>query len=88
MRKIKFRGINKRGEYVYGDLIHLKSRVYIAATHCLKYKVEPSSVAQFIGDDSNGEEVYEGDILIDKTGNIFVARLLGESFVSEMTLKT
>lgn len=87
MRKIKFRGINKCGEYVYGDLLHKKSRTYIAVTHYLKYKVDSSSVAQFIGEDSNGAEVYEGDLIIDKTGNLFVAQLLGETFVNDATLK-
>lgn len=82
MRKIKFRGINKRGEYVYGDLTHIKRRIYVSG-----YKVDPSGVAQFIGEDSNGTEVYEGDLLIDKAGNIFVAQLFGEALVREATLK-
>ena len=37
----------------------------------MTFYVEPESVAQFVGYDSDGKEVYEGDELIDNYGESF-----------------
>lgn len=39
------------------------------------YNVDPYTVAQFVGYDSKGAEVYEGDILADENGGEYVATL-------------
>lgn len=74
MRLIKFRGRARNGEFVYGDLIHSWGSTSIFdGEH--RYTVEPESVAQFIGLDKNGLEVYEGDKLIDDPENEFTAEI-------------
>ena len=65
MRKIKFRGrCIGNGTFVYGHLMHNFDDVYVNY-----WQVDPESVAQLVGIDANGNEVYEGDkILIDDAG--------------------
>lgn len=90
MRKeIKFRGrsINS-GELVYGDLVHTDTEAvnirYIEKNFCgvagrvviFVKEVEPYSVAQLIGYDADGNEVYEGDTLFDNYGKSEVADLV------------
>lgn len=76
MRPIKFRGETFSGELVYGDLLQHENKtaictsayalVFYAATkkgvQCV-VNVKPESVAQFVGYDVEGQEVYEGDEL-------------------------
>ena len=64
-RPIKFRGrCIGNGTFVYGDLMHNFDDVYVNY-----WQVDPESVAQFVGYDKTGNEVYEGDkILIDDAG--------------------
>jgi len=65
MRPIKFRGRYLSGEAtVYGDLIHTKHGVFIATAPGGCIEVDPDSVAQLVGYDKNGKEVYEGDTVI------------------------
>ena len=62
--EIKFRGkLKSTGEYIYGDFTHSLSdeKVYIAWE-----EAEPESVAQLVGYDAEGAEVYEGDALITR----------------------
>ncbi len=60
MKEIKFRGVDiGTGEIVYGDLIHDDAGVLIFDGHY--YRVDVGSVAQLIGVDKNGNEIYEGD---------------------------
>lgn len=74
MRLIKFRGRTRNGEFVYGDLIQSWNEQSIFdGEH--RYTVEPESVAQFIGLDKNGLEVYEGDNLFDELENEFTAEI-------------
>ena len=68
MRPIKFRGKDiDSGEVVYGNLIYdAKGTTYITRikmTDSPCNRVDPESVAQFVGYDKHGREVYEGDIL-------------------------
>ena len=83
MRPIKFLG--KRtdiDEFIIGEAVDLGGnsigcwvRVY-GDWELRWYPVEPESIAQFVGYDKDGREVYEGDILVDKEGNGFTARLV------------
>ena len=58
MREIKFRGKKaSTGEIIYGGLSFHNGQPFID-----DFRVE--SYQQFCGCDSNGDEVYEGDIVI------------------------
>jgi len=64
-RPIKFRGrCIGNGTFVYGDLTHNFDDVYVNG-----WQVKPESVAQLVGYDANGNEVYEGDELISIDGD-------------------
>ena len=75
-RPIKFRGRvcdeNKaqsdQGKTVYGNCLFQYPNGTVALSHTIKLAltfVEPESVAQLVGYDCDGREVYEGDVLID-----------------------
>ena len=72
MRPIKFRGRDiKTGEFVFGDLINSIPSVSLP---CIVIEdvvcdVAPESVAQLVGYDANGKEVYEGDKMINDRDN-------------------
>ena len=73
MRTIKFRG--KRvdtGEFVFGDVAHTELGILMG----YGFEVVSDSVAQFVGCDLDGAEVYEGDIVTDGRGREFVAKLM------------
>lgn len=65
MRKvpIKFRGVDTAGNYVYGGINEAGNGIII---NNLPILVEPESVSQLVGYDRNGEEVYEGDTVINE----------------------
>ena len=65
MRPIKFRGKTFDDKLVYGDLIHVDENIFIDIT-----PVKPESVAQLVGYDDDGNEVYEGDLLEGLTGTV------------------
>lgn len=61
-RPIKFRGRDKNGKFRYGDFNDIDLGTIFA-------DVDEDSIAQFVGYDRDGNEVYEGDkILIDDAG--------------------
>ena len=66
MEKIKFRGKDTlTGEMLFGDLLHAKRELLILpfGTKCAK-TVDKDSVAQFIGYDCEGKEIYEDDKIL------------------------
>ena len=75
-RPIKFRGIFPGGGLVaYGDLLHTKHGVFIVNEHGGQMEVNPKSIAQLVGYDRDGNEVYEGDELTDENRFTYVAQL-------------
>ena len=66
MREIKFRGRDvETGELVFGSLVEYEGGKYRFWINPLEgdrnYPVEPDTVAQLIGVDKNGREIFEGD---------------------------
>ena len=60
MREIKFRGKSKYSDkIIFGDFSHGKENVFIDDE-----VVYPESVAQLVGYDEDGNEIYEGDTVI------------------------
>ena len=76
MREIKFRG-EMRGfdYYAFGDLRHRGDEVFVDG-----YRVKPETVAQLVGYDANGNEVYEGDKLVSTKNSDCVCSAYFEPF--------
>lgn len=89
MRQIKFRGMTRRGQLVYGDLIHeFAGSVRIQTADGDNYYVDAESVAQLVGFDNRGEEVYEGDVLIDEYEQEHIAEISDRPrFIQRKVLK-
>lgn len=71
MRQIKFRGRNRvTDEFVYGTYYYEHFEDTPKEIHAIiseygeEWRIDPESVAQLIGIDANGREVYEGDTVI------------------------
>lgn len=78
-----------KGKYVYGDLIQpweegrgTQIRVTMpdhkdefgnVSAYCYYIEVDPESVAQLIGVDKKGNEIYEGDEIISRFGSMCLA---------------
>lgn len=93
MRTIKFRGRVfdghrfNAGEMVYGSLITYKEGLFdryeiqrVEDEFFVNYRVDEDSIAQFVGYDADGREVYEGDILVDDNGSEMPAMLFALQF--------
>ena len=83
LESIKFRGKKLNGQYIYGWFAmkfndngdYVPVIIWDAENPAYYSEVEPNSVAQLIGYDSNGKEVYEGDKLVSAAGIEFIAEL-------------
>lgn len=84
MREIKFRGCVPDsdkidgGKIVFGDLVHYDTGEYthwIYNSNDRNYPVDPDSVAQLVGYDKDGREVYQGDVIEYRDGEPLSAEL-------------
>lgn len=94
MRQIKFRGkvldtSLDAGRIVYGSFVEYAEK-FQGSTHWIiplnddrGYPVEPESVAQFVGFDVDGKEVYDGDTVTNEQGEIFQAFLIDAVLTNE-----
>lgn len=67
MKPIKFRGKSIwTGKMLFGDLIHDDEKIFIRSqTRNFEVQVEPDSVAQFVGYDVDGNEIYSADTILE-----------------------
>lgn len=75
---IKFRGRLPGGKYVYGDLVQwggFEDPRICSWDNGVIYDIDVESVAQLVGYDSKGKEVYEGDVMTTEDGKPFIAML-------------
>ena len=81
---IKFRGCDINGQYVYGLLTMKKNRNSGKLSYAIAHgnftqgetiPVSENSIAQLVGYDDNGDEVYKGDVVTAEDGMEFVATL-------------
>lgn len=71
MRKIKFRGLSDEHVWVYGWFTDDDLSPDIIDGMSTRHKVLSKTVGQYIGlNDSNGKEIYEGDIVECGSGRI------------------
>jgi len=69
-RTIKFRGRDAYGKLHYGDLWQrTDGMILFDHDETVWQRVHPESVAQLVGYDCDGREVYEGDELISVDGD-------------------
>ncbi len=77
-RPIKFRGKRSdNGEFVYGSDLAQYDGYVLISNGAPRIYVDPDSIAQLVGYDKDGNEVYEGDTVILPTGEEYEARLSG-----------
>ena len=80
MKQFKFRGRHiDTGEFVYAELGQISAvsddpnlLLFLTEKPCL---VHTNSIAQLVGHDAAGNEVYEGDVLLDELDCEWEARL-------------
>ena len=94
-REIRFRGKTSQGEWLYGDLQQLNDGTVriavnnecwnddgIQSSDYLKIlEVNPNTVGQFTGlYDKYDKQIYEGDIVSNIKGDVFVVEYRGAEF--------
>ena len=82
MRTIKFLGKRTdRDEFIIGEAVGLGGNsigCWVSSYGKWElrwFPVEPESIAQFVGRDKDGREVYEGDVLIDELEQEYTAEI-------------
>ena len=83
MRPIKFRGKDKDGNVHFGGLVlddRREQKIYNIVKCCgwctAWAEVKPESIAQLVGYDERGREIYEGDEFTDPfDGKVFTAEI-------------
>ncbi len=73
-RPIKFRGRDLLGKMRFGHYATTGGYPYIIEDG-VWFEVEPDSVAQLVGYDAAGNEIYEGDIFVVPCGTEIAARI-------------
>ena len=82
-RPIKFRGRDMTGHFVYGLLTKKRIRssgevvfaIALSEKQSENIPVNENSIAQLVGFDRDGREVYEGDILLDELEQEYTAEI-------------
>lgn len=87
MRPIKFRGKNGAGKWVYGCLRIYRHGTYIDEGDGLAIIADPDTVGQYVCLDANGNEVYEGDYVVDCTGEETIWEVVWDQDSHEFVLK-
>lgn len=89
-RPIKFRGVDiDTGEYRYAELGEISAEInpeYLTFITDDAYIVDADSIAQLVGYDRDGKEIYEGDYVIFKRGIERPARLT-DNLLPDVKLK-
>ncbi len=77
-REIKFRGRDiDTGEFVYAELGEVSAEInpeYLTFITDDVHTIEENSIAQLVGYDKDGREIYEGDTFVVPSGTEIVAR--------------
>ena len=90
LEDIKFKAKRlDNGEWVKGDLVHSTSYVGISypsdefSDVPIVHRVDPSTVCQFTGlKDEDGKEIYEGDLLAEKSFPMYEVGYIDGEFVA------
>lgn len=90
LEDIKFKAKRlDNGEWVKGDLVHSTSYVGISypsdefSDVPIVHRVDPSTVCQYTGlKDEDGKEIYEGDLLAEKSFPMYEVGYIDGEFVA------